>query len=618
MSAGFRKSIATVSLSGTLPEKLRAAASIGFDGVEIFEHDLLNFPGTPGDIRDLCAELGLEISLFQPFRDFEGMPEPLRSRGLERARRKLDLMLELGAPQVLVCSNVQPTAIDDPQQAAADLRAMAELAHERGLLVGYEALAWGTHVNRWRQAWTIVQQADHPALGLILDSFRTLAVGDTIDDLAETVPAEKLFFVQLADSPFKHMDVLSWSRHYRNFPGQGDLDVSGFTRQLVRAGYRGPLSLEIFNDEFRAASAYLTANDGLRSLLWVEAQAGAITLPAPPEFRGFEFLEFAVDSGDAPELTAALARLGFAHTGRHRSKAVELYQQGQANLIVNAEPDSHAADYHQLYGPSVCAVALRVDDVARTLERASALLCSEWIGPAGDHEYPLPALRAPDGMLFYLVDDALAAELYRNDFELTVQAPGAGAGLDQIDHIAQALPPERLGSFILFYRTVFGLKVEGLHEIPDPYGLVNSRAMSSAGGEVRFALNSSESERTATGRFVGTRLGSGVHHIALASSDLPRTVRALRAAGAELLEIPENYYEDLDLRFVLDESALTTMQNLGLLYDQDSAGEFWQAYTAPFRGRFFFELLQRQGYQGYGASNASVRMNAMTADLERH
>src|SRR3982751_5220118 len=169
--SSFAKSIATVSLSGTLPEKLEAAAAVGLDDVEIFENDLLTYDGSPADIRRIAEGLGLEITIFQPFRDFEAMPENIRARNLDRAERKFDIMQALGADLVLVCSNVQPSAIDDDARAAADLAEMAERAARRDLRVGYKALAWGRHVNRWRRAWDIVERAGHPALGLIVDSF---------------------------------------------------------------------------------------------------------------------------------------------------------------------------------------------------------------------------------------------------------------------------------------------------------------------------------------------------------------------------------------------------------------------------------------------------------------
>ncbi|PWC54829.1 sugar phosphate isomerase/epimerase and 4-hydroxyphenylpyruvate domain-containing protein [Azospirillum sp. TSO22-1] len=614
MPRTFRKSIATVSLSGTLPEKLEAAAAVGFDGVEIFENDLLTFDGSPADVRRIAEGLGLAITIFQPFRDFEAMPDSVRPLNLDRAERKFDIMQALGTDLVLVCSNVQPHAIDDDARAAADLAEMAERAARRGLRVGYEALAWGRHVNRWRRAWDIVRRADHPALGLIVDSFHTLAVGDDHAGIA-AVPGEKLFFVQLADAPKLTMDALSWSRHFRNFPGQGELPVTGFLRAALAGGYDGPLSLEVFNDEFRAAPARQTAADGLRSLIVLEAEAGyGAGLPPPPTFDGFEFLEFAVDQRAKASLAALLETLGFHRAGRHRSKAVDLYRQGRANLVLNTEQDSAASEHFQMHGPSVCAMALRVDDAERAIARAEALRYATYQEHTGEGERRIPAVRAPDGTLVYLVQtDAAPHTIWEDDFHL-IDGVGEGSGIDTIDHVALALPHGRMDSFVLFYRALFGLVPEQLWELPDPYGLIRSRAMVSADRSVRLPLNISESRRTATGRFVTASAGAGVHHVAFATSDIAGTVAAAAGAGAPLLPVPANYYDDLAARHLLDDAHVAELKARDLLFDRDDQGEFTHAYTDSFEDRFFFELVQRRGYQQFGAANAAVRM-AVQAQL---
>src|SRR5512139_475247 len=267
----MRRAIATVSLSGMLREKLEAIAAARFDGVEIFENDLLQFPGSPRDVRRLCDDLGLAIELFQPFRDFEGVPAPQLQRNLDRAERKFDLMQELGTDLVLVCSNVQAGVATDPDLLAEQLRQLAERAARRGLRVGFEALAWGTTVHRWADAWEVVRRADHPHLGLILDSFHTLAIRDDWRGIAD-LPGDRIFFVQLADAPWVQTDPLTHSRHHRCFPGQGDFAVPQFLGAVLDAGYTGPISLEIFNDEFRAAPARANASDAMRSLLWLEEQ----------------------------------------------------------------------------------------------------------------------------------------------------------------------------------------------------------------------------------------------------------------------------------------------------------------------------------------------------------
>jgi 4-hydroxyphenylpyruvate dioxygenase len=610
------RSIATVSLSGTLPEKLDAAAAIGFDGVEIFENDLLTFDGSPEEVRRIALGLGLVITLFQPFRDFEAMPEAQRARNLDRAERKFDVMQALGTDLLLVCSNVQAAAIDDDARAAADFAAMAERAARRGLRVGYEALAWGRHVRRWAHAWRIVREADHPALGLIVDSFHTLALEDDPAGLA-SIPAEKLFFVQLADAPKLAMDVLSWSRHFRNFPGQGQLPVGDFLCAVLASGYRGPLSLEAFNDEFRAAPARTTARDGLRSLILAEADAGASVLPAAPIFDGFAFLEFAVDEDTGRRLAEFVRTLGFRYAGRHRSKSVDLFRQGQVNLVLNSEQDSAAAEHFQMHGVSICAMALRVDDPVRALARARALLCPDWHEPSGEGERRIPAVRAPDGTLIYLVGPETGSRSFLDDdFNLFSDARLA-ADLGTVDHVAQALPFGRMDGFVLFYRAVFGCLAEPMLELADPYGLIRSRTMVSPDRSVRLPLNVSESRETATGRFLTTYAGAGVHHIAFASDDIVRTMERLVALGARMLPIPENYYDDLVGKWDLDAARVDELRRLNLLYDRDGAGEFLHAYTETFDDRFFFEVVQRRsGYEQYGAPNATVRMAAQALRQE--
>jgi 4-hydroxyphenylpyruvate dioxygenase len=246
------RSIATVSVSGTLDEKLKAIGAAHFSAVELFETDLINFNGPPRDVQRLADDLGLAIGLYQPFRDFEAVPDDDFRRNLDRAERKFDVMAELCAPMMLVCSNVSPLAIDDDERAAAQLYELAERAARRNLRIAYEALAWGTHVRTYSHAWQIVRRAAHPHLGLNLDSFHTLALADDPAGIA-VIPGDRIFFFQVADAPRLAMDALSWSRHFRCFPGQGDLDLAGFLVYVLRSGYTGPLSLEVFNDDFRAS-----------------------------------------------------------------------------------------------------------------------------------------------------------------------------------------------------------------------------------------------------------------------------------------------------------------------------------------------------------------------------
>src|SRR5438132_6607107 len=330
------RSIATVSVSGTLDEELKAIGAAHFTAIELFETDLINFNKTPRQVGLLASDLGLAIDLYQPFRDFEAVSDDVFRRNLDRAERKFDVMGELGAPMMLVCSNVSPLAIDDDERAASQLHELAERAARRNLRIAYEALAWGAHVRTYGHAWQIVRRAAHPHLGLNLDSFHTLALADDPAGIA-AIPGDRIFFFQVADAPRLAMDALSWSRHYRCFPGQGDLDLAGFLVHVLRSGYAGPLSLEVFNDDFRASDNRQTAVDAMRSLLYLEEQTRRrleqlpdesrrvvrrvelFDPPRPPTLDGFGFLEFAVDARAATALGGVFEQLGFPVAGHHRS-----------------------------------------------------------------------------------------------------------------------------------------------------------------------------------------------------------------------------------------------------------------------------------------------------------
>jgi 4-hydroxyphenylpyruvate dioxygenase len=266
-------SIATVCLGGTLEAKLQAAVRAGFRAVEIFENDLTFFNGRPRDIRKMAQDLGLDIIALQPMRDFEAMPEPLRQLNFDRAERKFDLMQELGTSLLCLCSTVAAEAIDDPDRVSADLAELADRAARRNFRIGYEALAWGRHTKDWMTAWGHVVRADRPNLGIVLDSFHACVRGNPLAPMAE-IPADKIALVQIADAPAILMDPLSLSRHHRCMPGQGDWPMLEYTRSILATGYDGPISLEIFNDQFRGASTAQVALDGMRSLQWLAEQLG--------------------------------------------------------------------------------------------------------------------------------------------------------------------------------------------------------------------------------------------------------------------------------------------------------------------------------------------------------
>ncbi|MDM9621863.1 sugar phosphate isomerase/epimerase and 4-hydroxyphenylpyruvate domain-containing protein [Rhizobium sp. S96] len=621
----MKTSIATVTISGELPEKLEAIARAGFKGVEIFENDFLAFDGSPADVGKMARAQGLEITLFQPFRDFEGMPEPLRSRTFDRAERKFDVMQELGTDLVLVCSNVSPASVGGIDRAAADFRELGERAAKRGLRVGYEALAWGRHINDHRDAWEIVRRVDHPNVGLILDSFHSLSRKIDINSI-RSIPKEKIFIVQLADAPLIDMDLLYWSRHFRNMPGEGDLPVTAFAEAVASTGYDGYFSLEIFNDQFRGGSTRAIAADGHRSLIYLGDQVRrslgenspvGIAMPERAKVEGVGFVEFATDEDEAVGLVGLLEALGFRKTAVHKTKKVTLFEQGEIRILINVDQAGFANAAYAVHGTFAYALALVVDDAAKAYERALALDAEPFRQPVVDGELELPAIRGVGGGLIYLIDDNSALGRFSEiDFEpVAKDGEARTAGLIRVDHIAQTVAYDEMLTWLLFYTSIFEATKTPMVDIIDPSGVVRSQVVENTSGALRITMNGAENRRTLAGHFIAEKFGSGIQHLAFSTDDIFVTAEALRRHGFKPLHISPNYYDDIEARFGLDPELTERLKAENILYDRDEHGEYFQLYSGTYGEGFFFEIVERRGYRGYGAPNAIFRIAALKKQM---
>jgi 4-hydroxyphenylpyruvate dioxygenase len=379
----------------------------------------------------------------------------------------------------------------------------------------------------------------------------------------------------------------------------------------------------VFGDTLRSSPVRQTAVDARRALSLVEEKAGhclpkpvaeaaGLFLPAPPpRFSAVAFIEFAVDQAAGQDLAGWLDALGFAKVGHHRSKNVDLYAQGDILIALNRRDDSFAYAYRKLHGTAVCALGLAVKDKAAMLDRAKSYRFRLHQEQVEQGEYTMPAVRAPDGSLFHIVDESFDA-LTEFDLEPHFKPGQTDAGLRGIDHIGRAAGTAEFESWVSFFKILFGLEPDPTRDLVDPHGVVHSQALADRDRRIRFPLAYSESNRTALAKAVSSFAGSGVNQIAFSTDDIFATVEKLRARGARLVPVPGNYYDELKATSDLDADQIERMRALGILYDADpSGGALFHAYTEMFQDRLFFEVLQRSGgYDQYGAVNAPVRMAA--------
>jgi 4-hydroxyphenylpyruvate dioxygenase len=478
---------------------------------------------------------------------------------------------------------------------------------------------------------------DHPNLGTCLDSFHILS-RDWDTAPIEHIDAEKIFFVQVADAPKLSMDVLSWSRHYRVFPGEGQFELATFMGHVVRAGYTGPVSLEVFNDVFRQADVDRTAVDAMRSLIWLEEQSAKwlagtsaeqaagtahgsrrrypmelASLPKVSEPAGFNFAE--VKAEDTVQLEKLLGQLGFEFNGRHRTKDVQLWTMGQARVIINEQAASHSE-------PAIAALGFDVDSPVMASARAQQLKAPVVARKVQADEEVFQGISAPDSTEIFLCQgspDGTAA--WTAEFGLAHESGGGPEHPSRryvatpravIDHVNLAQPWQHFDEAVLFYTSALALEPQPFAEVPSPSGLVRSQVMETSDVAVRLVLNLAPMQQARS-----EVRKTYQEHIAFAVDDLVATARSARDRGLEFLQIPANYYEDLDARFAIEPEFLATLRDLNLLYDRDADGEFLHFYTATV-GSVFFEMVERRGnYNGYGAPNAPVRHAVQYDSLHR-
>ena len=598
----MKTSIATVSINGTLKEKIYAIAKAGFDGVEIFENDFLTNNLSPKEVKKLVKDHGLEITLFQPFRDFEGMPDQHRKRAFDRAKKKFEIMEELETNLILICSNTSNISLGGIDRAANDFYELGEIAKERSIKVGYEALAWGKYINDHRDAWEIVRRANHENVGIILDSFHTLSKKIDLNSIS-SIPAEKIFIVQLADAPSHNMDLLYWSRHFRNMPGQGDLPISDFMNALDRTGYDGYLSLEIFNDSYRSGPREQIAKDGKKSLVSLTTKNDLDKVL----INNIEFIEFSVEEKNITELEIIFELMGFKKIGKHKTKLIKLFMFDEVKIIINYE-NSPLVKEGRKQGPYPYAYGIKVEDLNVLLNKTKLLDIEVIKKDKGKNNLSMDVIKNIDGLIYVM--DKQTENIWEEDFGSNSILKTDRFNL-KIDHIAQTVHYEEMSSALLSYTTLFNCQKSAIVDIIDPSGITKSQIIENGNKTFRMTMNATDNNKTVAGRFLESKKGPGIQHIAISTSNIIKLVKDLMSRGQKFLEISNNYYDDIEARFGLDFNFCNELKDLNILYDEDENGSFLQIYTHVFNDQFFFEFVQRvNDYQGYGANNALFRIAA--------
>ena len=345
----------------------------------------------------------------------------------------------------------------------------------------------------------------------------------------------------------------------------------------------------------------------------------------PLGLDGFEFIEFS-----APEkglLEPVFERMGFSRIARHRSKDVDLWRQGEINLIANYETKSPAAYFAAEHGPSACGMAFRVQNARVAYDEAIARGAEPVETRTGPMELRLPAIRGIGGAMIYLVDrygDALS--IYDIDFDYLhgVDRNPVGAGFKIIDHLTHNVYGGRMAHWGSFYERVFNFREIRYFDIKGEYTGLTSRAMTAPDGKIRIPLN--EEGKAGGGQieeYLRAYNGEGIQHIAFSCDDLPACWDRLKALGTPFAPPPPKaYYDMLEERLPGHGEPVDALQSRGILLDGSTEdGDprlLLQIFSQTMIGPVFFEFIQRKKDEGFGEGNFTALFKSIERDqIER-
>jgi 4-hydroxyphenylpyruvate dioxygenase len=337
---------------------------------------------------------------------------------------------------------------------------------------------------------------------------------------------------------------------------------------------------------------------------------------------GFEFVEFT--SPEPERLKGLFELMGFTAIGKHRSKNVLHFRQGDINFILNMEPAGQPAAFREAHGPSANAMAFRVKDAAKAFRLAVERGATPVTGPVGPMELNIPAIEGIGGSNLYLVDRYGAQEIYDVDF---VEIPGAKAamaanskGLTYLDHLTHNVHRGRMATWADFYERIFNFREIRYFDIEGAQTGLFSKAMTSPCGKIRIPLNESQDDHSQIEEFLREYHGEGIQHVALGTDDIFASVEAMREKGVKFQDTPETYYEQLDGRVPGHGESLQRLRADRILLDgapTEGQGLLLQIFTENMIGPIFFEMIQRKGNEGFGEGNFKALFESIELDQIR-
>ena len=348
-----------------------------------------------------------------------------------------------------------------------------------------------------------------------------------------------------------------------------------------------------------------------------DAPRATISDENPAGTDGFEFVEFA--HPEPQELRDLFAKMGYVHTANHKTKAIELWQQGDITYVLNAEPGSFASRFVEEHGPCAPSMAWRVVDADHALKHALSKGAEEYTGT--DKTMDVPAIIGIGGSLIYLIDQYYDANPYNEEFDWVADAHPQGVGFYYLDHLTHNVHKGNMDIWFDFYGRIFNFKEIRFFDIEGKFTGLLSRALTSPCGRIRIPINEDRGEKGQIVEYLKRYKGEGIQHIAVGTNDIYASTDQIAERGIKFMPAPPDTYYDLSHERVQGhEEPLDHMRKHGILIDGEGVvdgGEtriLLQIFSKTVIGPIFFEFIQRKGDDGFGEGNFKALFESIEAD----
>ena len=352
-----------------------------------------------------------------------------------------------------------------------------------------------------------------------------------------------------------------------------------------------------------------------------DAPYAEITAENPAGTDGFAFVEFA--SERPQDLRDLFTRQGYAHVATHRTRAIEVWQQGDISYLINAEPDSHAMAFVAEHGPCAPAMGWRVADAQHAFDHAVAKGATPFDGAKS---MDVPAIVGIGGSLIYFIDQYRDASPFNAEFDWVAQAHPEGVGFHYIDHLTHNVHKGNMDVWFRFYGDLFNFREIRFFDIQGKHSGLLSRALTSPCGRIRIPINEDRGETGQIVEYLKRYKGEGIQHIAVGAKDIYAAVDAIARNGVTFMPKPPAAYYPLSKdRVVGHDEPLEALEKHGILIDGEGVIELdggkgretrilLQIFSKTCIGPIFFEFIQRKGDDGFGEGNFKALFEAIEQD----